>query len=139
MNTDESKVIGTGAILRSSEGRYFFQKRDEHAPVCPSRIAPFGGGIEAGESDLACIVRELREELSLEVDENNLIHIDYFESDNTPGVYLSLFLLDGVVFEDMVLHEGEGIASLTLKEALENELVTDFTKRVLGVLHEKGM
>lgn len=139
MNTDESKVIGTGAILRSSEGRYFFQKRDEHAPVCPSRIAPFGGGIEAGESDLACIVRELREELSLEVDENNLIHIDYFESDNTPGVYLSLFLLDSVVFEDMVLHEGEGIASLTLKEALENELVTDFTKRVLGVLHEKGM
>ena len=136
---EEKNVIGTGAILRSKDGLLFFQERDECAQINPNRIAPFGGGIESGESDVACILRELREELNVELTENDLVHIDWFKSDRTPKIWLSLFLVDDVEYDKLTLKEGKSIAKLTLTQALESEQVTLFTKRVLKYIIEHKM
>lgn len=130
----EKNVIGAGAVLRSKQGVLFFQERDEYASKNPNRIATFGGGIEGGESDVACMLRELREELQLELTDNDLVHIDWFESDTSPNVWLSIFLVDNIEYDSLHLKEGRAIAKFTLPEALESEKVTFFTKQVLKYL-----
>jgi 8-oxo-dGTP pyrophosphatase MutT (NUDIX family) len=53
-----------GIILR--ENRFLVIRRSQHVPA-PGLLCFAGGGIEPGESEPVALVREMREELSLEI------------------------------------------------------------------------
>ena len=55
---------GTSAILISTDGRLLFQLRDDIPDIPdPGKLDFFGGGREADESFLDCVVREVHEEI----------------------------------------------------------------------------
>jgi 8-oxo-dGTP pyrophosphatase MutT (NUDIX family) len=57
---------GASAVL-IVDGRFALQLRDHHAPTAPNQWGLFGGGIEPGESSYQAVVREIQEELELDV------------------------------------------------------------------------
>lgn len=127
-------VAGIGVMLRTSEGRYLLQKRDANTKKNPEMIAPFGGGLEKGESVVECAIREMKEELSLKLTAGDLKFIGEFESRNTPGSFLAMFVADNVDPSSLSLHEGESVVELDGARALTDKNVTEFTKSVLKTI-----
>jgi 8-oxo-dGTP diphosphatase len=69
MTNFQIRVHGVGAVLFTPDGRYLMQLRDDLPSVSMRGYwGLFGGVIEPGEEPAAALVRELREELALEVD-----------------------------------------------------------------------
>jgi len=121
-------------LLKTANDTYLFQERDHHTKWHPGRIAPFGGGVEGTESLRACAGRELLEELGLRVEESSLKDIGLFPSQKDPDASIRMYVIEGVNLAGLVLTEGKAIVELSLEEALNNDLVTDFTKEVLRSL-----
>lgn len=67
--TDEGpKREGTSAVLVSTDGRLLLQLRDNLPHVSdPGKISLFGGQREGTETFLACVVREVHEEIGFYV------------------------------------------------------------------------
>ncbi|MCX6820071.1 MAG: NUDIX domain-containing protein [Candidatus Adlerbacteria bacterium] len=130
----EKNVTGAGVILQTVKGTFLFQERDNNTKIFPDRIANFGGGLEQGETIIQCAVREMREELSLYLEKEDLEEIGAFPEPNMPGDYCQMFLAKRIDPSKLELHEGRSIVELTLEEALQNEKVIDFVKEVLKSL-----
>jgi 8-oxo-dGTP pyrophosphatase MutT (NUDIX family) len=128
------KTIGIGVLLQTHNETFVFQDRDEHAPIHPGRITSFGGGIEGDEDVYQCARRELLEELMLDLEEADLKDVGLFASRHEPGIYIQMFLVNGIDKSLLRLQEGKDIVEFSLEEALQNEQVTDFTKEVLRLL-----
>lgn len=64
-----------GCLVLSQDNKIILQMRDQHAPTFPNHLATFGGGIEAGESPMHALVRELKEELGADVSPRDVITI----------------------------------------------------------------
>jgi 8-oxo-dGTP pyrophosphatase MutT (NUDIX family) len=109
------------------EDRFALQLRDGKAPKWPNRWGLFGGGIEPGESSLMAVVREIREELELDVSgAQHLMDIGpvrIFVSDVTRG------------WAGHVLHEGEAAGLFTIDQAMRLEL-NEITAAALAAARE---
>ncbi len=128
------RILGTGIMLRTIAGTYLLQQRDFKTTVNPGRIAPFGGGIEDDENVHECAKRELYEELLLEVNIDDLEDIGVFPSEITEGIGFQIFLIRNVDTAILNLQEGERIVEISKEAALQSDLVTNFTKQILGTL-----
>jgi 8-oxo-dGTP diphosphatase len=105
---ESPKSIAT-VILVDAAGRLVFQLRDNLPTIGhPDHWGLFGGRIEAGESPRVAIVRELREELGLEVDERWLIAHGAFAETPTKTVHLFSYDAGGTI-DPARLTEGQGL------------------------------
>lgn len=69
MTNFQISVLGVGAVLFTPDGRYLMQLRDDLPSVSMRGYwGLFGGVIEPGEEPAVALVRELREELHLEIE-----------------------------------------------------------------------
>src|SRR3989339_1320492 len=134
----KKNIVGIGVLLETPTETFLFQERDKNLKRNPGRIAPFGGGMDLNEGPLQCAIRELSEELELEIQKEDLLEIGVFESHYTKQTFIQIYLLKNIVSDNLTLHEGESIVELSLEDALQNELVTDFTKEVLRSLVSNG-
>jgi len=62
----------SGAILKNSEGKILFQLRDENGRN-PNRWGIFGGGINKNEDPMGALIREIKEELGVQIFKSNII------------------------------------------------------------------
>ena len=62
-----------GCLILSQDRKIVLQLRDDNAPSFPNCLSTFGGGIEAGETPMEALVRELKEELGAVVNERDVI------------------------------------------------------------------
>ena len=62
--------LGAQAIILTHDGRLLLQQRDDKMQAGEPLISHFGGGLEAGETLLQCLCRELEEELGARLDPN---------------------------------------------------------------------
>ncbi|MET8764708.1 NUDIX hydrolase [Lentzea sp. NPDC004782] len=108
-----AKPSAGGALIRDSTGRVLFV-----VPTYKAVLDIPGGMTEADESPKAATIRELREELGLDVELGPLLVVDW-----TPrnGVWRDChqFVFDGGVIDNATAHdeELEGVVYLTLEEA----------------------
>ena len=66
-------TLGVRALVRDAQGRVFLVK---HSYVAGWHLP--GGGVEAGESAMSALTRELREEGNIELGEQPVLHAIYF-------------------------------------------------------------
>src|ERR1700730_308377 len=70
------------ALLQLSDGRYLMQLRDSTPAIFyPDHWGCFGGAVDAGESPVAAIVRELKEELAVLVQSADVTRFTEFTFD----------------------------------------------------------
>lgn len=64
-----------GCLVLSQDGKIVLQQRDADCATYPGCLATFGGGIEAQETPLQALVRELHEELGASVNPQDVISL----------------------------------------------------------------
>lgn len=128
-------VSGVGVILKTGS-TILLQHRDNNTDRDPGRVAPFGGEVRANEEPLRAAMRELHEELGIEIVESDLKNVGVFESYNRPGQFINMYFVEGIERAGLNLQEGRGIVNLSIEEALASPSVTEFTKGVLRTLTE---
>lgn len=72
MKTADSPAPGTG------EGKYIVQQRALHLRHYPGKWDFTGGGIQAGETARSAAVRELKEELGIDIRESDMVEAFHF-------------------------------------------------------------
>jgi len=68
------KRKSVGCIILTKDLRILLQMRDENRSF-PGCLSTFGGGIEAGEEPIQTLVRELYEELEVDVNESEIVNL----------------------------------------------------------------
>ena len=73
MESDGRLIISVGVALITHDGKLLLQHRDNFPNIYfPNKIGLFGGLVDAGETPLEAIRREIREELSIDLAEFTL-------------------------------------------------------------------
>jgi len=121
-------------FIKDGEVRVFLQKRSKDAEYRPDQFGLFGGGIEAGETREQALVREIKEELSIEA--KNYEFIGQYESDR---IVNNVFVMEvGENFENEVcVNEGQYGRFFTEKEIMDEPALTDFHRKRVSDLYDK--
>ena len=81
-------TLGVRGLVRDAQGRVFLVK---HSYVAGWHLP--GGGVEAGESAMSALTRELREEGNIEFSEQPLLHAIYFNRRASRRDHVLLYLV----------------------------------------------
>ena len=122
--------VGTSIIFFNSRHEVLLVLRDDKPSIaCPNMWDLPGGHVEDGETPAECIVREMLEEIEVNVEGCSLFRVYEF-SDRTEHVFILHAEFD---IENMILHEGQMLRWFTQKETEKtslaygfNEVVSDF-------------
>lgn len=112
-------------IFRDMEGKILLQFRDENAPSEPLGWSFFGGVAEGDESPLDAVIREVKEELEMELsvqDIRLLVQRHWISLDSRKEKMVYFF--EGIApisWKDFSVREGAGAAFLKKEEV--NQLV----------------
>lgn len=122
------KKHGAFLEVKDKPGTYLFQLRDKKAPTGAGKISLFGGGPEPEDHSLfSALARELREELELEISEDQIkVSNVAIDADSVSSLLISH--ITNIDVNELVLHEGEDILQLTLEEALKHPDVRNHLK-----------
>ncbi len=138
VSREDENISHTGAIIRNLSGKFILQKRDHHAKRGAGMIATFGGGREKGETTFECLRRELKEEINLDITEDQVHIVGYFPVEHSPGKYSKIYFIDEVDEKSLILGEGEAILTLKKEEILEGDKLTSLTKESFHLFLTKG-
>jgi 8-oxo-dGTP pyrophosphatase MutT (NUDIX family) len=108
---------GVGVIFRDSEGKILLQHRDNKKGIsAPNKWCIFGGGIEKGEKPSETAMREMKEELCIDLKAEKLKGLK--------RIFLGLYTyhifeyLEPVALEDLDQKEGQDMGFFTREEIM---------------------
>jgi 8-oxo-dGTP diphosphatase len=127
---------GCQAVLVDRDGRILLQLRDDIRTIpFPGMWAIPGGMLEPPETPLACIVREVAEELGVEIALADVAHL--MTRTRSYGIEHTFTARLDVPAEDIRLTEGQRVAWFALDDAVGMELAyedADVLREVAGRL-----
>ncbi len=131
------------ALLVLEDGRYIMQLRDDIPDIWyPGHWGLFGGGVDAGEDDIAALRRELWEELELELGEARLFAVlDYDLQPIGLDCYFRRYFevaVSTAAWQRAVLHEGSDVRALTGEEALSLPRLSPYDAFALFLHHNRA-
>src|SRR5690606_21125063 len=100
----------------------------------PGMISMFGGTLNLNENTKEGLIRELNEELGLEVEDNKISKLAVFKKTKLiDGVdyKIHVYVIKDIEISRLVLNEGKNIYVAELEAALENEKLTRITRLAL--------
>jgi 8-oxo-dGTP diphosphatase len=125
MENEIKRHTGTSIIFHNSANQVLLVLRDDIPTiVCPNMWDLPGGHVEKGETPAECIVREMLEEIEINVEGCRLFRVYEF-SDRTEYVFLQQRELD---IRRIVLHEGQMLRWFSKKETENTELAYGFNQ-----------
>src|SRR6266566_2724807 len=107
---------GVSFTLLQSHGLYIFQHRDNLPSISsPGLFAAFGGAIEGNEEPRHAAARELAEETSLKIDQQDLLFLGSIDSPEVSGGLRYVFkgMIDS---DDFDVKEGQGKVAFTRRQ-----------------------
>jgi 8-oxo-dGTP diphosphatase len=127
---------GCQAVLVDRDRRILLQLRDDIPTIpFPGMWAIPGGMLEPGETPLACVVREVEEELGARIPAAEVAHL--MTRTRSYGIEHTFTARLDVPAEDIRLTEGQRVAWFALDEAVGMELAyedADVLREVAGRL-----
>ena len=119
--------VGTSIIFHNSRQEVLLVLRDDIPTiVCPNMWDLLGGHVDIGETPTECIVREMLEEIEVNVEGCELFKVYEF-SDRTEQVFIKSAEFD---VERLILHEGQMLRWFSREETEETELAYKFNEVV---------
>ena len=119
--------VGTSIIFHNSRHEVMLVLRDDKPSiVCPNMWDLPGGHVESDETPAECIVREMLEEIEVNVEGCELFKVYEF-SDRTEHVFIKSVEFD---VERLVLHEGQMLRWFSREEMVKTELAYGFNEVV---------
>jgi len=101
--------IGAKGVVFVGE-KIVVYRRDEKAPNCPLCIDILGGGPEGDESPLETFIREVREEVSLDISKSDVVYARQYPSAMDPSREMYFFVAKlPVSFENKIKLGDEGL------------------------------
>lgn len=97
-----------GFLYNQKERSVFLHKRDGNTKINPNKWAFFGGLNEGDESPKECYRRELKEEIGLQVDINNIHPLTEYMNKELNTYRIVFYSLNDTVKENFILGEGAG-------------------------------
>lgn len=126
-----AEVIASGALIQTTNGKYIFQKRTNDDPKIPGTLSTFGGKLEYEESYSDCIIRELKEELDIDVYESQIRLVAYADNHEADGRKYAIFMVHDVDINKITLSEGEAVVELDSLQDVLNQNPAPYIKRFL--------
>ncbi|OUE32185.1 Diadenosine hexaphosphate hydrolase [Clavibacter michiganensis] len=127
---------GCQVVLVDAAGRILLQLRDDIPTIAfPGMWAIPGGMLEPGETPLACVVREVEEELGARIPPAEVTHL--LTRTRSYGIEHTFTARLDVAAEDIRLTEGQRVAWFPVAEAVAMELAyedADVLREVAGRL-----
>src|SRR3989344_37581 len=125
------KFYAGGFLYNPKTKSVLLHLRDAKAPVSPNRWGVFGGACEDAETPKQCFIREMREELNIDIKENELIPLgDYFNEERDAWRYV-FYVESESDKSQMILGEGADFDWVSLDKVFDYDL-TEKTRRDLG-------
>jgi len=130
-----------GVLLETNNKEIILQQRETNPSIINSgKITTFGGSIENGETPKQAAVRELKEELCLTIDPEELTDFGvYIKDKETHGLdqICTIFILKNISTDKLTVNEGLGfvlVSEQTKLEALNlsilaREILRDYFKK----------
>lgn len=106
-------------LLKLPDGRIILQRRTKNASYAPGKLNIFGGGVENDETTDECMVREIKEETSLDIGSLSLRPVANFVIPSCEDFYEDrhFYLYEALVANlDFEVYEGDGAEAYTLNE-----------------------
>jgi 8-oxo-dGTP pyrophosphatase MutT (NUDIX family) len=133
------------ALLQLSDGRYLMQLRDSNPDIFyPDHWGCFGGAIDAGEAPVAALVRELREELAVEVKPAAVTRFTEFTFDFSfagDGIRVRTYYavtLPQADLDGLVLGEGADLAAFEAESLLALPRIVPYDAFAVWMHHARG-
>lgn len=118
-------------LFKLPNGKVVLQRRTKDAPYGAGQLGVFGGWVDEDETVDECLVREIKEETSLNTDELDLTFIADFvmhaskDFDKDRHFYVFTGTVDTLDFE---VYEGDGAEAFFLSELTERSDLTAHAK-----------
>ena len=136
------------AAIRLSDGRYLMQLRDQRPDIWyPGHWGCFGGAVDAGETPIQALCRELQEELELTIapaDARLIARLDFdfdpLELGRAWRIYY-LIELPTEALSGLVCHEGERMEAFTYPQLVAEtprNPVVPYDAFTLHLLHSRA-
>lgn len=109
-------------LFKLPDGKVVLQRRTKDAPYGPGLLGIFGGWVEEGETVDECLVREIKEETSLDIDNLGIKSISDFVMPASEDFDKDrhFYLYEGNVASlDFEVYEGDGAEAFTVSELNE--------------------
>lgn len=125
------KFWAGGFLYNPKTNSVLLHKRDSNTRFNPDSWAFFGGLNEVDEKPVECFIREMKEELSVDIKPNEVIPLcDYLNEELQTYRYV-FYVLSEKQKSDFTLHEGADFDWVNLDE-ITNYKLTEKTERDLN-------
>ncbi|MEK6903688.1 MAG: NUDIX domain-containing protein [Nanoarchaeota archaeon] len=119
-----------GILIKRKDGKMLFQLRDNNPFIQnKNQWGIFGGGIKSNETPIAGAMRELKEELSFNVQKNELRLLAVFPGLKQRNYVYAMDLNQNA--KDLQLQEGAALGYFTISEMVRKKNVVKTVKLLL--------
>ena len=116
-----ARPVRVAGVILHQDGRVLLQHRDDDpAIIFPGAWGIFGGHIEPGEEPVEAAIREIAEELGLQLDPPLELFHHGVEESRERFIFVAPLSRP---FDDLTLNEGQGMALLDPREVEEYPVV----------------
>lgn len=118
----ENKFVAVGFLFNPKTKSVLLHHRDAKAPTNPNKWGFFGGAGEGHESPIQAFIREMKEELNIDIKEQEIIPLWSYLDEKTKYMRNVFYIESEMDKSQMTLSEGQGFDWIPFEKAFDYDL-----------------